>query len=725
VVGRRLTLATTAAAFLSLPCQAAIAHGQHPPARATALSGDRCPGREIRVDREIEGSFARELQGTYVMLPFDVPAGTTAVRVKYCHDQPESPLSSGPGASVRHTLDLGLYEPRRPGGRVWGMREFRGWGGSSHPDVTVSAEGFSTEEQYSANPRQEIPGKTTRAFRPGRIRAGQWAIELGVAAVVSQSEGDLDGRVDWRVEIELSRDPSFADEPYQPARYRRRPARRGAGWYAGDLHVHAEHSAYGDATTSEALGYAFRPLSEGGAGLDFVTLSDYVSGSSWGEVGRYQPRHHGKLIARSAELITYHGHLNNHVTARLVDYRAGRILERRPDGSLSELRGPRPARDMLGDVRARGGFTQINHPTIFPSDLPAFGNFCRGCSWEYSDEETDYSRVDAIEIATGPSGAKTEPPQGPNPFTVTAIDFYERALSFGHHIAAVGVSDSHNAGRSPNPVTQAPIGEATTVVFAEELSEQGVECGVEAGHTYAKVTGNAGPDLRFEALPPGGVGPPAIMGDTVRAGAASFEARVLRGPGRELLVVKDGSTVQTVPVAGDDFRHRFTATARGRYRLQLQRGSTIETVSSPIWLEPGEGRVARRDCTPLKVRGIVGRRVRPRRRAVRVRCRAQGAGLRSCVVRAQIFTGRPGRKRVRVIGRGRVRMRPGVGRVRVRLNRLGVRLPRVHRRGRRIKVVFTARDEEGNTVRHVRRTRLLRGSARPRPAPGVRRGPRP
>ena len=42
-----------------------------------------------------------------------------------------------------------------------------------------------------------------------------------------------------------------------------------------------------------------------------------------------------------------------------------------------------------------------------------------------------------------------------------------------NHIAAVGSSDSHNAGRTPDPVTQAPIGQATTIVYADELSEPG------------------------------------------------------------------------------------------------------------------------------------------------------------------------------------------------------------------------------------------------------------
>jgi hypothetical protein len=673
-----------------------------------AAAPERCPGREIQPDRVITGEFGAELQKAYVMLPFEVPPGTTAVRVKYCHDQPELAV---PGVPNRHTLDLGLYEPRPPGkNSAWGVEEFRGWGGSSHSDVTVSAEGFSTEEQYLASPRVDPPGRTTRAFRPGPVKPGRWAVELGVAGVVGPALGDSDGRVAWRVEIALPSDPAFADEPYRPAAYHSRPARREPGWYSGDLHVHGEHSAYGDATMSELLGYAFRPIAEGGAGLDFITLSDYVSGSAWGEVGRYQGSHPGKLIARSAEVITYRGHVNNHNTASVVDYREGPIYERRADGSLDQLRGQRPASALFDDIHARGGYTQINHPTIFPSDVPPFGLLCRGCSWEYSDEETRYERADAIEIATGPAGLKTQPETGPNPFTVTALAFYERALAAGHRIAAVGVSDSHRAGRVGSgpldAVTQAPIGEATTVVRAAELSEAAVECAVEAGHTYVKVGGNEGPDLRFEALPAGGAGPPAIFGDTVQAARADFTARVLGGPGRTLLVLRDGAIVQEVPVAGGDFSHSFSASEPGRYGLRLMRGQNVESVGTPIWVEPGEGRVDARDCTPLSVRGSVRRRVR--RGAFRVRCTAAGGGLRSCGAEAVIRTRRSGRLKRWVIGRASVRMAPGRRSFRVRLNRRGRRVLRRHPRGRRFRVVFTAADGDGAQARHVRRAGFRR-----------------
>jgi hypothetical protein len=579
--------AVIAALIALMAPSAAAAHELAIPARATLSAPVPCPGASIQPDRVIEGEFGAEVEGGYVMLPFNVPSGTTAVRVKYCYDQPESPTSS----QIKHTLDLGIYDRQR-GHRLWGVREFRGWGGSSHPDVIVSPEGFSTEAQYLANPRGNVPGKTTRGFLPGPIPAGRWAVELGVAAVAGQPEGDSDGKVAWRVEIDLSRDRAFADQPYHRTPYDSTPARRGHGWYAGDLHVHAEHSSLGDATMSETFDYAFGSLAHGKAGLDFITLSDYVTSSAWGEVGRFQGRYPGKLIIRSGEVITYRGHANNHNTATLIDYRMGPIYERAGDGSLVLRRGPHPASAILNAIRAAGGFTQINHPTIFPSSVPGFSFICRGCPWDFTDAETDYSKVDAIEIATGPPGLRQPPNPGPNPFTVTAIQFWEDALSAGHKIAAVGSSDSHNAGRTPNPVTQAPVGTATTVVFASELSSEAIERGVKAGHTYVKIFGNGAPDLRFEARPVGSSAPPAIMGDTVRANAVDFVARVLRGGPTadpfgpfQLIVLKDGTPILTVPVTSDNFSLPFASLGPGRYRLQLQRGSAIEAVSSPIYVE--------------------------------------------------------------------------------------------------------------------------------------------
>jgi hypothetical protein len=556
--------------------------------------------------RVITGEFDSSLEGSYVMLPFDVPPGATAVRVRYCHDQPEAPTNT----EIRHVLDLGLWDARTAPGVPWDEPEFRGWGGSSHPDVTVSPNGFSSEAEYLASPRLHRRGHTTRGFRPGPVPAGEWAVELGVAAVASQEEGDADGRVAWRVEIDLSTDPLWSADPYVPAPYDAAPARSQRGWYAGDLHVHSEHSSLGDASMTETFDYAFRSLAAGGAGLDFVTLSDYVTDTAWGEIGRHQPDHPGKLIVRSSEIITYRGHANNHASVRYTDHRTGPVFERDATGALSLLRAARPASELWDSIHADGGFTQINHPRIFPSEVPGFDFLCRGCPWDYTAAETRYGGVDAIEIATGPAGLKEDPQPGPNPFTPLAIQFWEAAIDDGganrNKIAAVGSSDSHNAGRTPDPVTQAPIGQATTVVYADELSERGIQQGVQARHTYVKVFGNDGPDLRFEATVPGAGDPPAIMGDVVRGPSAAFTARVLgAGPGATrpgpyvLFVLKDGLPLLSVPVTSDDFSFPFPSAGAGRYRLQVQRGSAIEAVSSPIWLDTG-GYPRPRGATPLR-----------------------------------------------------------------------------------------------------------------------------
>ena len=569
----------------------AAAH--HPLAAAAPATCGGAADATLLPHRVITGEFDTSLERSYVMLPFHVPAGTTAVRVRYCHDQPEAPTN----ARIKHVLDLGLWQARSAPTAFWNEPEFRGWGGSSHPDVTVSRNGFSSEAEYLANPKLHRSGHTTRGFRPGPLPAGEWAVELGVAAVAAQTEGDSDGKVAWRVEIDISSDPLWESDPYEPAPYDSGPAQPGAGWYAGDFHVHSEHSSLGDATMTETFDFAFKPLGQGGAGLDFVTLSDYVTDTAWGEIGRHQDDHPGKLIVRSSEIITYLGHANNHHSLSYVDHRTGPVYELDTSGALTLRRGARPASELWDGIRAGGGFTQINHPRIFPSEVPGFDFLCRGCPWDYSATASDYARVDAIEIATGPAGLKEDPQPGPNPFTPLAIQFWESAIDDGgpnrNLIAAVGSSDSHNAGRTPDPVTQAPIGQATTMVYAGELSEDGIQRGVQARHTYVKLFGNDGPDLRFEATVPGAGGPPAIMGDVVRSAAAEFTARVLgAGPSAArpgtytLFVLKDGLPLLAAPVTGDDFSFPFPSAGPGRYRLQVQRGSAIEAVSSPIWLEP-------------------------------------------------------------------------------------------------------------------------------------------
>ena len=69
------------------------------------------------------------------------------------------------------------------------------------------------------------------------------------------------------------------------------------------------------------------------------------------------------------EVITYRGHTNNHISVRYVDTARGRSSSA-DDGTLAPALRARPPRELFAEVHAAGGFTQINHPTIFPSSTP-------------------------------------------------------------------------------------------------------------------------------------------------------------------------------------------------------------------------------------------------------------------------------------------------------------------------------------------------------------------
>ena len=354
--------------------------------------------------------------GSYVMLPVEVPDGTTQVRVKYCWE--------GGG----NTVDLGIWQAH--GVDAVGRRGVPRLGRLEPPGRRDLGAGLLERggvPRGSAGLRARVAPRA--ASCPDRSWAGTWAVELGVGAV---AEADADQLADFRVEIELSNDPAFAADPYVPADYDTTPADANPGWYAGDVHVHAEHSALGDATMTEVFDYAFASLDDGGAGLDFITLSDYVSRSAWDEIGRYQPPHPGKLVIRSAEIITYHGHAMNHGSVHYVDHRAGPVYRVAANGDLTLLRATHPPAEMFAAIHDAGGVTQLNHVTTCPSNTEYCRRTCRGCPWDWNEADTDFSKVDAIEVQSG-SFFKYEL------FTAAAIAFWDLALAQGHQIAAVGL----------------------------------------------------------------------------------------------------------------------------------------------------------------------------------------------------------------------------------------------------------------------------------------------
>ncbi|MFN8152279.1 MAG: CehA/McbA family metallohydrolase [Solirubrobacterales bacterium] len=539
---------------------------------------------------EVQGDIAASRAGGYLQIPFDVPTGTTAIRVRYSYDQPGGGCGGSP-----NTLDMGVYDPRESGETVFGADDSRGWSGSAVKDLAIAQNGFSPESVYNASNsarKAYVHGYTTRAYQPGSVTPGTWAVELGIAYI---DPSDTDG-IHYHVRVETSTSTDWSNSPYTPSGYSTAPASTAAGWYAGDLHVHGEQEP-GNAPVTQTLNRAF-DAPPGGSGLDFVTLVDHNNQVQHDNLATYQAAHPGKLVIPGTEMTTYQGHFNNQGKAPFVDFRTGAVLQPTgsppystlTDGDLGQVRGSVPPSQIFGEIQSNGNWTQINHPSIFKT-APSV---CRGCAWSYSDADTDFSRVDAIEVQTGPAGIPYSAPSSPNPFTPDAIAYYEHALDSGAHIAAVGSSDDHQGGGATGP-TDSPVGSATTMVYAKELSEQAITDAIKGDHTYVKMFGNDGPVISLEADVPGE--PTAMIGDSVTGPSVKLTATVsgASASGRigswSLLLLRDGQAVQTWPFSGDGTSQTFEVSDGGRYSLEVLRNNAdlnyIENYSSPVWFTPG------------------------------------------------------------------------------------------------------------------------------------------
>ena len=200
----------------------------------------------------LEGDLTPE-GGDYLVVPFEVPAGTVEILFHHQHDTPGT------------TLDFGIEDP---GG-------FRGWGGRLGEDTVIG-------EQESS-----------RCYLTGPIEPGTWRIDIGKAFLSAD-------RVHWTATLEF-RDAATV-EPRPRADFEARVLEPGPRWYRGDFHVHSHES--GDASASFE---AIRDLARA-RGLDFVNLSDHNTVSQQALVAAFQSSIDDLLFLRGSEVTTYGGH---------------------------------------------------------------------------------------------------------------------------------------------------------------------------------------------------------------------------------------------------------------------------------------------------------------------------------------------------------------------------------------------------------------------------------
>lgn len=515
-----------------------------------ARAGSLCaPGQP---PLELGGGVTSADAKTYRMLPFTVSEDTGRVELSYGWAEKAGAPSNMFTAT---TLDLGLWDQH--GYRV--AAGFRGWSGSRQGRTDKQQEPVFVEA-----------ASADRGYVPGTIEPGIWYADLGIAAVSPQG-------ADWTMKIacKSAGGSTPADDPVD----RSTVARRAPGWYLGDFHMHAYHS------NPKAPGWEEFIAQARTAKLDFLMVTEYVTGQHWRTLGAVQRAHPDLLIWPGREVITYFGHVSGHgETPQVLEYRHG--FE---DVNIREIQRL---------IKADGALFQVNHPTSFPG--PVFENFCRGCEFTLGGQ-IDWDQVDTIEILNGPVLATGDdvglpvPGQIENPFMTTAIKLWEDQLRAGHKIAGVSGSDSKGVDAEDQRVRKG-YGSSATAVYATELSRAALTAGIKAGHAYVKTRGAAGsPDVMFEADGPNAQH--GIYGDTLKVGnseVVTLRTTVTNGVGQMLTYIQNGVPVLQVPVLTDPFVHEFPAAFRNPltegplgtwWRIETRDAQTRTTLGNPIFLK--------------------------------------------------------------------------------------------------------------------------------------------
>jgi hypothetical protein len=252
----------------------------------------------------------------YVLVPFEVPGGTRAVRVELAYE------AAATAAGAGTILDLGLIGP----GRTDDPEAFRGWSGSERSLVVVG--------ETAATP----------GYRPGPITAGTWHVLLGLYRI------DPAGTT-----ANLRVEPLPADPPIPGGAAARLPAPAAAvtgaaaspetrerRWIPADLHAHTLHSD-GVETVAELAARAR------GRGLEALFVTDHNTDAHLPDL---DPGATPALLP-GEEVTTYRGHLNALGIDSWIEFR-----HTSADGVAAAIAA----------IHSQGGIASVNHPTS--ADMP-------------------------------------------------------------------------------------------------------------------------------------------------------------------------------------------------------------------------------------------------------------------------------------------------------------------------------------------------------------------
>lgn len=406
----------------------------------------------------------------------------------------------------------------------WGLLSpdgFVGWGGGNEEDVLVG-------ETYAS-----------RSYAAGPIPAGQWQVLVGKARI-DETPASFALEVTLRDEVTGA---AQTRSEYADVMLSEQP-----GWFAGDVHVHSVESGDARPLLTEIGTFAR------GRGLDFVVISDHNVHTALDFFAAAQAEHPELLFVPGVEFTTYAGHANGIGATSWVDFRVGDTTS--IDAAAESF-------------HAQEALFAVNHPVL------ELGPLCIGCAWQH---DLDPGQIDAVELTNG---------GGLRPFGATFIDeamaYWDGLCAQGFHVAPIGGSDDHKAGVDLT-MFQSPIGDGTTVVWAESLSAAAIVEGIRQGRTVVKLQGPDDPMVDFDA--------DGREGDTVRGESIELRAEITGAGGQTARLVVDGEAQAAFAVEGDPFEQTWTvdapASGQQRYRVEVLVGGSLRTVTSHLWVEFAE-----------------------------------------------------------------------------------------------------------------------------------------